>query len=156
MAIEEAPQEFTFKSSALATVITRCFGLLVMWVSVDFLGAWLNPSWDRLPYMLLLFPFGFLLLAAGGLLLLGTCDIEILDGQFRFRRLFIWNSLPLTSITRMRLVLGTGIVRLDYAGKCYRVIFNPEDFRVRAHPSPVINFLREACNQNAGRTRSSA
>ena len=155
MSTERTYQDFKFKSSLVATILTRGFGLAVIWVSIDFLKGWLNPSWDRLPYMILLFPFGLFLWAVGGMLLLSTCDIEILNGQFRFRRLFVWKSVPLDSVTRMRLLWAPGIyLKVDYAGKCHRLIFNPEDLKLRPHPLPVIKFLREVCRRNAENSES--
>ena len=115
MLTEKVARECKFRSSPLAGVITRCVGLGLISVSVDFLNGWANPSWDRLPYMLLLLPFGLFLLAGGGALAIGTCDVEILDDQLRFRRLFNWRSVPLDSITRMRFVLGTAVVWVNYA-----------------------------------------
>ena len=145
----ETARDFRFKSSLLGTTLARCFGLAVIWVSADFLRGWLNPSWRNLPYMLIWAPFGLLLLASGVGLLVGTCDIEIFDGQLRFRGLFDRKSVPLDSLTRVHVLLGVVYLRLDHGGKCSRIIFSPEDYKVRPHPLPVVAFLREVYRKNA-------
>jgi hypothetical protein len=144
MSTDKTYRDFKFKSSLVATNLTRCLGLALIFGSIDFFEGWLNPSWDRLPFMILLLPFGLSIWAVGGMFLLSTCDTEILDGQFRFRRFFVWKSVPLESITKIRLLWAPGIyLRIDHAGRRFRLIFNPEDFKARPSPLPVIKFLRE-------------
>lgn len=155
MSTEKTTQDFKFESTLLAVILAKCFGLMLVWVSFDtFLIGWLNPSWDRLPYMIILLPFGLFLWAVAGVILYGYCYIQILDGQFRFLRFFTWTSLPLESITRMR-VSGHGIyLRLDHAGKRYQLIFAADNFRLGPSPAPVVQFLREVCSRNAANSES--
>lgn len=148
MLTDTAIHDFTFRSSVLGTNLTRCFGLAVVWVSLDFLRNWLSPSWSMLPYMLILAPVGLLLLSVGAGLLVLTCDIEIVAGRLRVRRLFAWKAVPLESLTRVRLLLGVVYFRIDHSGECSRVVFNPEDYKVRPHPLPIVRFLREVCEKN--------
>jgi hypothetical protein len=81
-----------------------------------------------------------------------TADVEILDGQFRFRRLLLrGKSVPLNSITRVRRIwLPPAVyVRLDYAGARYRLIFSSDGMRFFGPPiSPVLHFIQEVCKKN--------
>jgi hypothetical protein len=148
MLTDTAIHNFTFRSSLLGTNFTRCFGLAVIWVSFDFLRNWLSPSWSMLPYMLILAPVGLLLFLVGAGLLIFTCDIEIVAGRLRVRRLFAWKSVPLESLTRARVLLGVVYLRIDQPGECTRVVFSPEDYKLRPHPLPIVRFLREVCEKN--------
>jgi hypothetical protein len=143
-------QNFKFKSSLVAAIITKCFGLALMWVSIDlFLGGWISLSWHKLPYLVLLLPFGLFFLGAGAAFLLNTYQIEILDGQLRFRRFFTWESAPLDSITSFRQLPAPGLyMRVDHDGKRYRMLFSPEDYKMQPYPLPIIGFLREVCQSN--------
>ncbi len=149
MPIQNAPQDFRFKTSLLATTLGRFLGLMLIWGSSDFFRGWFNASRAKLPYLIILLPFDLCLLAAGSALLIGLCDVEIAEGQFRFRRLFVWKSAPLSAVSRVRLSPAGVYVRLDYAGERYRVTFIPEDFKVRWYPLPIVRFLREVCKRNA-------
>lgn len=81
-------------------------------------------------------------------ILFSACDIQILDGQLRFRHLFVWRSVPLESITRVQTLRAPAVyVRADYGGKHYRLIFYPGDF-LESSPPPVIVFLEEVCRRN--------
>jgi len=159
MAIEKATQDFKFESTLLATILPKWFGLMFILVSVDGLKVWLHPSWDRLPYMILLIPLHVLLWASGGLFLYGFCYIQILNGQLRFRRFFVWTSVPLESIARVGFRRGLGMyVRVDYAGKRHWLILPPDNLQLRVQlrpsPPPVIQFLREVCRRNAEKSES--
>lgn len=162
MSIEKTTEDFRFESTLLATFLPKCFGLMLIWVSIGGLKVWLHPSWDRLPYMILLIPFHLCLWAAGGVLLYGFCYIRILDGQFRFRRFFAWTSVPLESITRIRFLRAVGIIslRVDHSGKRDWLIFYPDNLQLqvqlRLSPPPVIQFLREVCKRNAEKSESHA
>ena len=160
MAIEKTTQDFRFESTLLATILPKCFGLMLIWVSFEFLGGWLHPSWDRLPYMLLLLPFGLSVWAVAFVFLYGFCYVHIVDGQFRFRRFFVWTSLPLESIASVRLRRGLGIyVGVDCAGKRHWLLFYPDNLQLqvqlRLSPPPVIQFLEEVCERNAENSESS-
>ncbi len=158
MSIETTYKEFRFKSSWIATVVNKSFGLGLIWISFDsFLRGWLQPSLERLPYMILLLPFGLFLLAVGAMFVLNSCQIEILDGQLRFRRFVTWQSVPLDSITSMRLLWAPGsYLKVIHAGKCHRLIFSPEDYKMYWRRSPVIQILQETCKRNAERSSSQA
>lgn len=150
MSVGKTPEDFRFESTLLATLLPKCFGLMLIWVSIGGLKVWLHPSWDRLPYMVLLIPFHVFLWLAGGTFLLGTCYIQIVDGQLRIRRFFVWESVPLASIASMRAYRYGIYLRLDHAGKRYRVIFAADNLRLGPSPPPVIQFLRELYSKNAG------
>jgi hypothetical protein len=84
----------------------------------------------------------------GCVILLGACDIKIVDGQLSFRRFFMWRSVPLESITRVQALRApAAYIRADYGGKRYRLIFYPGDY-LEAYPPPVIVFLEEVCRRN--------
>jgi len=145
MSSKQAFKDFKFKSSLLASILTRGLGLMVILVAIyNF-----TPSWHK-PSSMILLPFGLLIAAVGCTLLLRGCDFEIFDGQFRFRRLFTWKSVPLESITVVRPGWIPGMhVRVDYAGKRYRLIVFPEDFKLHLYSPPVIEFLQDVCRKNA-------
>lgn len=155
-------QDFRFESTLLATLLPKCMGLMLIWISIDGLKVWLHPSRDRLPYMLLLIPIHALLWAAGGALLYGICYIQIVEGQFRFRRFFVWTSVPLESITGMRLLRVVGIISLkvDYGGKRHWLIFYPDNLQLqvqlRRSPPPVIQFLEEVYKRNVANSGAHA
>ena len=148
---EDASRDFRFKSSPLATLLVRGVGLAIIWVSLDLVRPWLNPSWESIRRLILLLPFGGVVCAAGCILLLGACEIHIVGGELRFRHFIAWESVPLVSITKMR-NLGIGIyLRIDHPGECHHIIFSPEDYKVRPHPLPIITFLQETCRMNSHR-----
>jgi hypothetical protein len=149
MPIQNAPEGFRFKTSLLGTIFGRFFGFMLIWLSMDFLRGWLSPSWVNLPWLIITLAFGLLLLSWGSALLIGACDIEIADGQFRFRRLWVWKSVPLSAVSRARLWFPGVYVRLDYDGERHRLIFFPEDFKVRWYPLPTVRLLREVRRRNA-------
>ena len=153
MSTEKTYQDFKFKSSLVAAISTRWLGVVLIWVSIDSLMGW-HASWHNLPYLIILMPFHLLLWVLGGVFLLGTCQIRILDGQFHFRRLFVWEVVPLESITRVSKWGPVIYVKVVYAGKYYQLIFSPEDLRVHLHPLPLIQFLREVCSRNAENSES--
>ena len=145
MPSEIAYKDFEFKSLLLASILMRGLGLMIILVATYYF----IPSWHR-PSSMILLPFGLLIAAVGCRLLVYGCDFEILNGQFLFRRFFVWKSVPLESITMVRQGWIPGIyVRVDYAGKRYRLIAFPEDFTVHIHPLPVIKFLQDVCMKNA-------
>jgi len=159
MSIEKMTQDFKFESTLLAAILPKCFGLMLIWVSFEFLGGWLHPSWDRLPYMIILLPFGLVLWAVAGMMLYGYCHVQILDGQLRFRRFFVRTSAPLESITRVQLYSGLGMyVWVNYASKRHWLIFFPDNLHLRVQlrlsPPPVIQFLRGVCEKNAANSES--
>ncbi len=153
MITEEAIRDFRFKSSLVATMIVRGFGAAIIWgASEEFFAGWLRPSWDRLPYMLILLPFGLLACFAGGYILFNAREIEIEAGRLRFRRLFEWNSIPLESISKIRLLPAPGAyIRADHEGKRYRIVFTPVNYSLRHRPLSVIKFLRKVREMNADR-----
>jgi hypothetical protein len=135
----------------VTTLVTRNGGLAMIFISYEILHGWLHPSLDRLPYLLLGLPFGLFLLALGALYVFNSCQIEIYDGQLRFRRFSAWQSVPLDSIATI-IVLPAGIyLRAKHAGKCYRLVFSGEDLRVYWGRTPVIGFLQEVCKRNKER-----
>ena len=151
MVSEKTLSDFRFKSTFVATIVTRCFGLVLLWFSFEFLDGWRSPTWNNLPYLVIVLPLGLSILAAGSMFLFYTCEIEIVDGRLHFRRFLRWQSVPLESITSIRSPWAPGCyLKVDYAGKHSRIIFSPEDFKPRAHPLPVISFLRDLCRLNVG------
>jgi hypothetical protein len=83
-----------------------------------------------------------------GIFLLGACQIQILNGQFRFRHFLAWKSVPLESISKVKRRWFGVDVSVDHEGKHYRFFFDPEDYKVDPSPPPVIQFLQEACGRN--------
>ena len=148
MIIDKTRQDITFKSSFLVSILIRCFGLMLISLSLDLLKGWLHPSWDRLPYMLLVLPVGLFLWVVAGTLLLYAAQVQILDGQLRFRRILAWEAVPLSSITNARPWGPVIYLRASYGGKRLRLFFNPEDFKVRLHDLPIIEYLQEVCKRN--------
>ncbi len=152
MLSDEALREFKFRTSPVATNCARGFGLILVLISYDFLGGWLRPSLDRLPYMLLLLPFGLLLCSVGIAVFTNSYDIEILDGRLRFRRLLSWKSVPLESISVARYVPVRMVlyIRVDHNGARYRIFCSPHDYKLRT-PSgrSVTAFLKEVSRRGA-------
>ena len=88
------------------------------------------------------------------MILFSACDIQIIEGQLRFRRVFVWRSVPLESITRVKaLQAPAAYIRVDDGGKRYRLVFYPGDFE-ESSPPPVIRFLEEACARNREKSDS--
>ena len=161
MAIEKATQDFRFESTVDATILPKLFGLMLIWVSFEFLGGWLHPSWERLPYLIILLPFGLFFWAVAGMVIYGYCYVQIVDGRLRFRRFLAWTSVPLESITKVELYAPIGMsVWVNYAGKRHWIVFRPDNLQIlvqlRRSPPPVIQFLQEVCRRNAERSESHA
>jgi hypothetical protein len=157
MLIETTYRDFKFRSSLFVTnFVTRNGGLAMIFISYEILHGWLHPSLDRLLYLIVGLPFGLLFLALGALYVFNSCQIEISDGQLRFRRFSAWHSVPLNSIASI-IVLPAGIyLRANHAGECYRFIFSGEDFKVYWGRSPVVGFLRDVCRRNNEKAASTA
>jgi hypothetical protein len=158
MTVEKTTRDFGFESTLLATFLPKCMGLMLIWMSFYLLDGWLHPSWHRLPYLVILLPFGLFLWAVAGMMLYGYCYVRILDGQFGFRRFFAWRSAPLESIAKVEFYRGLGMyVWVSYAGKRQWVVFHPDNLQLsvqlRRSPPPVIQFLREICNANASKSK---
>jgi hypothetical protein len=147
MVIGKEQQHLKFKSSFLASILTKCFGLMLILTSLDFLGGWLHLSWSKLPYLLLFLPLGLSLSAVGGMLLLCTAQIQILNGELRFRRFLTWEAVPLNAIREVR-SRGLIYIRVSYGRKRWRLLANPEDFKPRLYRLPIDKFLREVCSRN--------
>jgi hypothetical protein len=152
MPIETTYRDFKFRSSMLVTIlVTRNGGLAMIFISYQILRGWFHPPLSRLPYLILGLPFGLLFLALGALYVFNACQIEIRDGQLRFRRFSAWQSVPLDSIASI-IVLPAGIyLRANHASGCHRLIFSGEDLKVYWGRAPVIGFLQEVCKRNAAR-----
>ena len=149
-------REFTFKSSINAAIMPWGGAFALILVSVDFVGGWIHLSWERLPYMILVSPIPLLLWATAAKLLLGSRQIQIADGQLRFRRLVRWTSVPLKSISGMQTRWFGIVLTVEYQGKHYWFFFNPEDHKVGPSPPLVIQFLGEVCRRNAEKAVSPA
>jgi hypothetical protein len=154
MPIEADYKDFKFKSSLGATLIVmKGFGLMIAWISFDFLDLWwLHPTWDQFLRFISGLPIGLPLLVLGAVLVLNSCQIEVVDGQFRFRRFIAWESVPLESVTSVRRTFVGTYIKIDHGGKCYRLFFHPkgEDMHWLAR-SPVVGFLQELCKKNKER-----
>ena len=158
---EELLQSFQFKSKLSGVLVSKAPGLVAIWLSIDFLRGWANGPWDwgRVGYFILFLPFHLFLWIWAARVLLQEYEIEILNGQFSFRRFLEWRSVPLGSITmvRERILWPPGVhVRIDYSGKCQWVVFNPEDNKLGPSPPLVVQFLREVCKRNAEKLDSPA
>lgn len=149
-------REFEFTSTITGVLLLKGWGLVLILMSGDFVEGWLHPSWSKLPYLILLSPIPLFLWAAASIFLLGACQIQIRQGQLRFRRLFAWRSFPIESITRVKPRWFGIDVTADYEGKRHRFFFNPEDFRIGPSPPRVVQFLEEACRRNAGTSETRA
>jgi hypothetical protein len=154
---DETYKEFKFRSSlAVTTFVARNCGSAWIFFSFLLLDGWLHPSLAKLPYMILSLPFGLVFLAVGALFVLNSSQIEIPDGQLRFRRFVAWKSVPLDSIVTIIRLPGGIYLRLNHAGETYRLIFTSEDFKMHWRGSPVIGFLQEACKRNEEKRASPA
>ena len=159
MSTEKTTQDFKFESTVRATILPKLLGVILIRVSFEFLGGWLHPSWDRLPYLIILLPFGLFFWAVAGMMLYGYCHVQIRDGQFRFLRFFAWRSVPLESIIKAEFYAPIGMsVWLNYAGKQHWIVFRPDNrkflVKLGGSPPPVIQFLREVCIRNAENSKS--
>lgn len=154
MSIETDYKDFRFKSSlGAAFVVMKGLGLMIAWVSFGFLDVrWLHPTFEEFLRFISGLPIGLPLLALGVMLVLNSCQIEVGDGQFRFRRFIAWESVPLDSITSVRRTFVGTYIKADHAGKCHRLFFSPkgEDTNWLAR-SPVVVFLQEVCRRNKER-----
>jgi hypothetical protein len=150
MPSEKIPQEFTYQSKLSDVFFHWVLGIVLIWLAGEDLRA--GTSWHWGLHLFFDVPYHLLLLAWGCVMLNATADVEILDGQFRFRRLLLrGKSVPLKSITRVRRIwLPPAVyVRLDYAGARYRLIFSPDGMRFFGPPiSPVLHFIQEVCKKN--------
>lgn len=161
MTIEKTIQDFRFESTVRATILPKLFGLLSIRVSFEFLSGWLHPSWDRLPYLIILLPFALFFWVVAGVMLYGYCYVQIRDGQLRFLRFFVWSSVPLESITKVEPHGALGMyVWVNHAGKRHWLIFYPQNLQVLAQlrrvPPPVIQFLTEVTRRNAEKSEPHA
>jgi hypothetical protein len=148
MAIENSPQDFKYQSTLGGLLYLWCCAMMLLfWPIGDLRVSPISGHWGS--FLLLDLPYRLFLLGSGCLILNGASDVQILDDEFRFRRLFNSNSVPLKSITRVRRVwLPPSLyVRIEYAGKCYRLIFFPGEFRLGPSIPPVVRFLREVCRE---------
>jgi hypothetical protein len=150
MPTETDYKDFKFKSSLEAAFIMKGLGLMIAWVSFDFRDLWwLHPSWDQFLHFIGGLPIGLPLLALGAILMLNSCQIEVADGQFRFRRLIAWHSVPLESVTSVRRTFVGTYIRIDHAGKRHRLFFHPKgENRHWLARSPVVSFLQDVCRRN--------
>jgi hypothetical protein len=150
MTSEDIAQDLKFKSSFDQTMITRCLGLAIILFFSDFLGAWVKPSWANLPYMLIPLPVVLPFCFFGGFLALETCDVEIAAGQLRFRRLLKWDSVPLESISRIKLLPAPGVyIRAEHEGRQYRIVFSPHGSQSGPHGRALVKLLQKVCSENA-------
>jgi hypothetical protein len=82
-----------------------------------------------------------------------ACEIEVTEGQFRFRRIFRWRTVPLTAITRVRpLDANCVYIRVAYQGKCYRLLTYLGEYDESSTPYAV-KFLEEVCDRRNEPTR---
>ena len=118
---KESTRDFRYESKLIGLLCLWGFGAAAIWVGSQGFGR------SQLGYYLLLaIPYRLLWWAYGFAILNAASDVQILAGQFHFRRLCLeGDSVPLTLITRVRgLWLPPSVyVRVDHAGKRYRLIF---------------------------------
>ena len=155
MPTETTYESFKYKSMWEGSLVLKTFGLMLIWSSRDYLGWWLHPSFKLLPHLIVGSVFGLVFVAAGAMLVLNSCQIEILDGQLRFCRFFAWQSVPLDSVTSTRVLLVITYLRIDHAGQRHRLFFTPASYEFHWTGPPVNRFLREVCKKNAERRASS-
>lgn len=151
MAMDKSLQDFQYQSSLGGLFYLWCCALtLLFWPFGDLRTPIVSEHWGS--FLLLDLPYRLIRLALGCMILNGASDVQIANGEFRFRRLLNSKSVPLKSIDRVRRLWlpGTLYVRVDHGGKRYRLIFCPGEFRLGPSIPPVVQFLREACKRNAG------
>jgi hypothetical protein len=148
MCIERISQDFNFKSGAGGKILLWLCGIAPILLSVGVLFLILSPPRLTGEYLLSAVLFELILWVLGFAILSSACEIEILDRRLRFRRLVTWRSVPLKSVTRVRILQAPGIyVRVDYRGKHYRLLFYPGQYE-ESHAPHVIEFLEEVCDMN--------
>jgi len=154
MSMEKSQQDFKFKSTLGGKILLWLCGIAPLLFSVVYFLAFLEPPRVTGEAFRAACAFEAILWIFGCLILLTACEIQILDGQFRFRRVFFWRSVPLEAISRVWALRPAGVyVRVDHGGKRYRLIFYPGDYEESSPPS-VINFLERVCTRNLEKSES--
>jgi hypothetical protein len=144
----EKQQDFRFKSTAGGKVVFWICGTAPILLSIGLYFAFLAPRELTGESLLTVVAVEASLWIFGCMILFSACDIEILEGQLRFRHVFVWRTVPLELITRVKaLQAPAAYIRVDDGGKRYRLVFYPGDFEESSLP-PVIRFLEEACARN--------
>lgn len=145
MGTEKTDRDFEFHSPLSGILFLWLLGIGPVLYAIDFIPAWGVKGGNWVPPDL---AYRLFLLVWGGMVLNSVSDVEIRDGQLRFRKYLYSKSVPLQSVTRVRLVFGILYLRVDDAGKRYRMIFYSESFWPGVSPPPVIGFLRDVCRRN--------
>jgi hypothetical protein len=148
MSIEKRQQDFSFKSTAGGKIVFWICGTAPILLSIGLYFVSLAPRELTGESLLAVVAVEVSLWIFGCMVLFSACDIQILEGQLRFRRVFVWRSAPLESITRVKALQAEPAVyvRVDDVGKRYRIVFYAGDSE--SSPPPVIRFLEEACARN--------
>ena len=152
MPIERGIQDFKYQSTLGDIAFLWFVGIMTAFLAAEGLRGSGVLGHAR-GFVFVNLAYSLLLSGLGSFILYGASDVQILDGQFRFRRLFSSKSVPLTSITRVRrLWLPPAVfVRVDYGGNRYRLIFSPWERRPGFSAPPVVRFLQDVCKSNAER-----
>jgi hypothetical protein len=156
MPTETDYKDFKFKSSLEGMAVLKAIGVTLAWISFDFTDLWwLHPTWGQFLRFIAGLPIGLPLLALGAVLVLNSCQIEVADGQFRFRRFIAWESVPLESVSSVRRTFVGTYIKIDHAGKRNRLFCHPKgEDMPRLARSPVVGFLQEVCRRNKDRRSS--
>lgn len=149
MTTDTTYENFKYKSTWRGALLLKAFGLMMIWSSRNDFSWWLHPSFEVLLHLIVGSVFGLLLLAGGAMLAINSCQMEILDGQLRFRRFSAWQSVPLDSVTSMRLLLVLVYLRIDHIDRRHRLFFAPSSYKFYWSGHPVVRFLQEVCKRNA-------
>jgi hypothetical protein len=155
MSIEKRQQDFRFKSTAGGKIVFWICGTAPILLSIGLYFVFLAPRELTGEGLLVVVAVEASLWIFGCMILFSACDIKLLEGQLRFRRVFVWRSVPLESITRVKALEAEPAVyiRVDDGGKRYRLVFYAGDFE-ESSPPPVIRLLEEACARNREKSDS--
>ena len=149
MLTEKTPQEFTFTSPPGGKFRLCLSGIGSILFSVLCFQLFLAPRVLKGQYLLSAVLSVLFFWTLGCLILLASCDVRVLAGQFSFRRVLSWRSVPLGSIARVAVPWPPAVyVMIDHNGIRNRVVFYAGR-NEGPHGCAVVEFLREVCAKNA-------
>lgn len=151
MSFEKTSYDLEFRSTLGGKILLWLCGIAPILLSTLLFVAFLVPPQVTGRNLVSVVVFELILWVLGCAILFSACEVQIVDGQLRFRRVFVWRSVPLDSITRVEALRAPGVyVRVDYWGKRYRLIFYPGGYE-RSYRPPVVEFLEEVWRRNTER-----
>ena len=143
---EKAQQKYEFDSPIGGSILLWSLGIMPMLWAVEGFPSWGTIVGNPTAFLCRDLPFRAFLWGIGLMLVRSVAEVQICDGRFSFRHFRNWRSVPLHSVTKVRRILPAIYVRIDYAGKRYRLIF--ADVRLSLSPPPVLKFLHETCAEH--------